>query len=202
MGDETNANPQADTVTDKGVDGHGGQPLPAAEAKQAGTEQPAAGTADAKAPEAAKPIAPVSDVATPADYGLQGPAELTGGYAETAHKLGLTKAQAQGLQGWWEGQLNEAAQMHQRSRDDATMALTKEWGGEFKTNLALAGRTLDRFGSPELKAALNSSGMGNNPDLIRLLHRVGALLSEDKLVLGGLGGGETKSAADVLYPSK
>lgn len=56
----------------------------------------------------------------------------------------------------------------------------KEIGGrEFETTLKGARLALSRFGTPELSAALSQSGMGNHPEVVRLLARVAKATAED-----------------------
>ncbi len=74
-------------------------------------------------------------------------------------------------------------------------------------NVELAKRVVDRFGTDPLKKSLSESGLGNHPELVRLLVRIGKSMSEDQLVIAGHKPSETKkSAADILFgpaePSK
>lgn len=124
-----------------------------------------------------------------------------------AKDLGLTQEQAQKLleHDLAAGQETAAAQearlaeitgqwLEQAKSD-------KEFGGEqFEANVVKARQVLDRFGTPELKQALNHSGYGNYPELIRMLVRIGKSMAEDKFV----GSGATvpdppKSLAEKLY---
>ncbi len=72
-------------------------------------------------------------------------------------------------------------------------------GAKFGENVGTAKAALDKFGTPELKKALDDYGMGNHPEMIRLLARVGKALSEDRLVDGKSGAG-SPDPAKVLYP--
>ena len=75
----------------------------------------------------------------------------------------------------------------------------KEIGGDkFKESVATALKTLDTWGSPELQQQLNETGLGNHPDMIRLLVRAGAAMQDAK-VLTTNAGGARKSFADALY---
>ena len=83
----------------------------------------------------------------------------------------------------------------------------KEFGGEkLNENLAVAKKALDQFGSPELRALLNESGLGNHPEMIRVLYRAGKAISEDRFVGSGRGGKESPRGqsdyAKALYPSQ
>lgn len=77
----------------------------------------------------------------------------------------------------------------------------KEFGGDaLPENLSVAKRALDTFGSPELSKMLGESGLGNHPEVIRLMYRVGKAISEDKLVPGQTKPVET-DALKKLYPT-
>lgn len=80
----------------------------------------------------------------------------------------------------------------------------KEFGGDhLDANLAIAKKALDTFGTPELRTLLNQSGLGNHPELIRLMVRAGKTISEDKVVTGGTNADTgTRSSAKVLYPNQ
>lgn len=82
--------------------------------------------------------------------------------------------------------------------------LDKEFGGDKLTeNLSVAKKALDTFGSPELRSLLNESGLGNHPEVIRLLYRAGKSISEDKFVSGGTGNRTSgKDFSKALYPNQ
>lgn len=78
----------------------------------------------------------------------------------------------------------------------------KEFGGDkLDENLKIAKGALEKFGSPELNTLLKETGAGNNPEIIRLLYRVGKATAEDKVVPGSQGApmGNSKSAGSILY---
>lgn len=77
----------------------------------------------------------------------------------------------------------------------------KEIGGDkLEANIAQAEKAQEQYFAPEFKAFLDKSGLGNHPEMIRGLMKVGATLSEDKIVNGGAPSGET-DAADALFPN-
>lgn len=103
----------------------------------------------------------------------------------------------------------EIAQHQQREIADAVQKAQTEWaaaakidpefGGEnFDTNLEVAKRGMEAFATPQLKQLLKASGMGSNPEVIRLFYRIGKTVKEDTHVSGGASMGE-KSAAQVLF---
>jgi hypothetical protein len=79
---------------------------------------------------------------------------------------------------------------------EATKA-DKELGKD--ENLAIAQKTVETFGTPELKAVLNSSGLGNHPEVVRLLLKIGRQISEDTIVGKGNGSNAARDTADILY---
>lgn len=77
----------------------------------------------------------------------------------------------------------------------------KEIGGaKLDENLAVARKAVDTFGSDELKSLLNSTGMGNHPEVVKMMVKIGQAISEDKIVRGGPAA-QPKDAASILYGS-
>lgn len=62
----------------------------------------------------------------------------------------------------------------------------KEFGGDkFAENLAVAQKAMNAFATPELRAMLNKTGLGNHPEMLRTFYRAGKAISEDGFVPGG-----------------
>lgn len=81
----------------------------------------------------------------------------------------------------------------------------KEFGGQaFPQNVELSRRVVEKFGSPAFKTALNETGLGNHPELIRMLSRIGKAIGEDELVIGKtVAGKETPTdPAKKLFPNQ
>ena len=75
----------------------------------------------------------------------------------------------------------------------------KEFGGEkLEQNLGVAKKALDTFGSPELNQLLVSTGLGNHPEVIRMMYRAGKAIGEDTFVSGG---GSTTPSVKSFYPN-
>lgn len=74
-------------------------------------------------------------------------------------------------------------------------------GDNLKPSLATASQALEAFGSPGLTQLLNTTGLGNHPEVIRLMVNVGKAISEDRLVTrNGSESGGNKTPAKTLYP--
>jgi hypothetical protein len=59
------------------------------------------------------------------------------------------------------------------------------------------------FGTPELRTLLNESGLGNHPEVIRMMYRAGKAISEDRFVAPSAGGPTgSKDFAKSLYPNQ
>jgi len=85
---------------------------------------------------------------------------------------------------------------------DSTKA-DKEIGGDgFARNAEIAKRVIAKFGSESLKSALDNTGLGNHPELVRMLVRIGTEMKvlDGQFIEGGGSAGAGKSAADILYP--
>jgi hypothetical protein len=126
-----------------------------------------------------------------------------------AKDLNLTQTQAQKvadlgavLTQRWATQFQE--QLTSASEDWATATKAdKELGGEKLTGtLTGAKAALDKFGTPELRELLQTSRLGNHPEVVRLLARVGQAISDDNAVVTGAPpSSKGKSLADKLYGS-
>ena len=192
-------------------------PAPAGEpAKQAG-EQPQAGKPkDDKPADGEKPADKPAEEKDQKQEGAPEKYEFTAGegveldtealkdFEPVARDLNLTNEQAQKLVDAYPKIL---AGVQQRQAE-AWQAQTEQWAADVKAdkeiggdkltaNLSAAQRALDQFGTPELKEYLNTTGLGNHPDLVKTFVKIGKAMSEDGMVDGSNQG--QRSAAEVLY---
>lgn len=79
-----------------------------------------------------------------------------------------------------------------------------EIGGErLGAAVASASRVLERLAIPGLREALNMTGAGNHPAIVKAFVRIGRLLAEDRFGPGGNGTGhQHRSPAEVIYGSR
>ena len=77
-----------------------------------------------------------------------------------------------------------------------------EFGGDkFDENIKVAQAAVNAYGTSELKQLLEDHGVGNHPEMVRFMVRVGRTLEED---VPGVTGTATSKAADhvsILYPN-
>ena len=124
-----------------------------------------------------------------APEGVQLDDNLENWFKQAAHESNLTKSQANALYEKWNNMAVDVGQQHQQASEDALRnakeSLDKEWGNASEQNLSIAKKAISEFGGNELREYLDSSGLGNNPELIKFAHRVGKELLEDHAIGDG-----------------
>jgi hypothetical protein len=76
----------------------------------------------------------------------------------------------------------------------------KEFGGEkFDENMAVAKAALKEFSNPEFINILEASSLGNHPDVIRFMYRVGKTLQQDGNFVTGKTVSNGKTSVQNLY---
>ena len=88
----------------------------------------------------------------------------------------------------------------QKSWVEQAKADTEYGNDKFDESISVAVKARDNFGTSEFNEMLDSSGLGNHPEMIRFLNRVGKAISEDSVVVGG-NSTSALSREAVLYPS-
>lgn len=82
----------------------------------------------------------------------------------------------------------------------AQARLDKEFGGEkFDENMAVAKAALKEFSTPEFINILEASSLGNHPDVIRFMYRVGKTLQQDGNFVTGKTVSNGKTSVQNLY---
>lgn len=67
-------------------------------------------------------------------------------------------------------------------------------------NQAAARKVVEEFGTPEFRELLNSTGMGNHPEVVRFVLKVSKAMGEDSILRArGNATGAAKDPASVLY---
>jgi hypothetical protein len=77
----------------------------------------------------------------------------------------------------------------------------KEFGGDkFEGTIIECKRAAEKFATEDERKALNESGWGNHPILVRIMTRIGRAMADDKPINGTAGGGaQPIRTADVMY---
>ena len=175
---------------------------PAAAAPAAAPVGQATAAPVAAAPAPADPAKPAAPRAPEQYAAFTLPEELAGDAAPDfaafntlAKELDLSQADAQKL-------VDFQAQGVQRARQawaDAAKADAEFGGDKLEESVAVARKAIDTFGTPELKALLNQTGIGNHPEVIRAFLRAGKALGDDTIVTGRQAPA-AKDSATRFYP--
>ena len=166
----------------------------------AATPATAASTTD---PKPTEPVVPESYELKMPD-GVQLDSAAAEEFTAIAKELKLDQAAAQKLADIGAKMATRQAQAHAQLVETWTeqVKADKEIGGDnLDQNLGIARKAIDTFGSPELKALLNSTGMGNHPEVVKLAFKVGKAISEDRFVTGSPKGNATNDPAKKLFPN-
>ena len=130
-------------------------------------------------------------------------------FKEFAKENGLTQKQAQSISDSKVEAAKKAVDSNMKLWEDqnnewkAAARADKEYGGlKFEENLGVAKKAMQKFGTTELLQVVDNYGMGNHPEFIRLLVRVGKAMSEDGMITGVGSNPAPKSAADILFPNQ
>lgn len=130
-------------------------------------------------------------------------------FKENAYKAGILPAQAQKLANWFQdiNKTSEAEVGNQmKARQEADIkALQAEWGNAYQQNLSKAAQVIREAADPELIKYLDTSGLGNDTRLIKLLAGVAGKFMKEDIVVGGANGlppvmtpGDAMKAANVI----
>ena len=129
------------------------------------------------------------------------------------HELGVSKKAGAELYNYymqfWTGGLQADTDARKTAVEDGIKSLETDWGArdseQYKGNMLLMDKAVEKFGGAEFKKYLDDTGKGNDPLFIKTFVQIGKAMSEDTLVLGGPGGGDIKRGADgrpiFEYPS-
>lgn len=121
--------------------------------------------------------------------GMEYSPELDGRIGKAFHKAGLNKSQAAAVRNeliaiMAEGQEAQSSQS-QIAVSDGEAKLKSQWGRAYDQNMQIAKSELKKRGSPEFVAFLESSGLGNHPEMASLLYNIAKdTRGENELVTG------------------
>lgn len=109
--------------------------------------------------------------------------EFFNDYKEASHKAGVLPSQAQEMFNWYMDKANSEVERQetedQHSIENSLKTLQTDWGNAYEVKLSAARNAVNHFGDDGLKDYLDSSGLGNNPNLIKVFSKIGETLSDD-----------------------
>lgn len=101
-----------------------------------------------------------------------------------------TKMQQQAIDAWQEQITGWAEQ----TRNDPDLG-----GNNLQSTLASGRAALESFGTPAFNQLLKDSGIGNHPEMIRFMNRIGKEISNDSIVTGNAA--NTADPLKAMYPT-
>ena len=126
---------------------------------------------------------------TPEGYEIAGAAEgddISKQLAQVAFDNGISKDALHALSESYSELISEQVKMQQSqqqlSQEEQVKQIKEEFGAAFDERITLANNALKEFGGDELIQAIQQSGMGNNPALVKAFSEVGKLIAEDRPV--------------------
>ena len=125
-------------------------------------------------------------------------------FSSVAKELGLSQVAAQKLVDFNASAAKEesdaASAEYLKTTDGWKSDTIKVLGTGYQVELGYAARALDKFGTPGLRELLDTTGLGNHPEVVQMLVKAGKKISEDVLADGKSGEMGRKSYAELLYP--
>lgn len=107
---------------------------------------------------------------------------LSNDMRETFHQAKLTPQQAQFIHDKYVERMsntfNESVQSQQDQAIDWENSLKKEYGRAFDERIEAARLAVREYGTPELQKALDESGLGSHPELVKAFSKVGMSLGK------------------------
>ena len=115
--------------------------------------------------------------------------DMANTFFQEAHRIGLSKSQAAALIRFnseqAQSQIQAAEANFNSDMEKTEQTLRGEFGNAYDQNLQMAQKAARDFGGDELVDALNKSGLGNNPAVIRAFHNIAKVISNDEIIGGG-----------------
>jgi hypothetical protein len=175
-----------------------------------GTSDEAGKTTEKDPPAEAPPPFDSSKLTFPEELGKPDD-EVLGKFGEIAKSANLTQEAAQQLADIYSNSIKASAEASRKAWESAVEAWEKEvkadpniGGDKWDSTRANIAKIFDdpRFSTPGLREALNFTGAGNHPALVRFMAKVAAVLTEGSAVHGDPSTAKRtpRTAAQSLYP--
>lgn len=141
--------------------------------------------------DAAPVAAPVAEVKTDAvEYtfempeGVEADASRLEAFTAIAKEAKLPADVAQKVVGMEAARIQAEAKAHVDMVKGWAESVTADPVLGVPENQGIAKSVIDKYGSPELKAYLNDTGLGNHPEFVKLAYSIGKAMSVDGFVTG------------------
>lgn len=111
--------------------------------------------------------------------------EFVNVFKEKAFEAGVLPRQAQKMLDWYAGAAKQAGEAQMASvraeQEEGFKELRKEWGVAFPKHIEAAKLVIKDFGDAEVAKLFNETPIGNDPQVVKLLAKIGMSLKEADL---------------------
>jgi hypothetical protein len=115
-----------------------------------------------------------------------------------AHKVGLSKQQAEALVGDWNNFINEGSKEYKQQfeHDAAAMidSMKRDYGVTLKPNMSAGHNIVRELGGDEMVRLLETPFVGNNPAVLRFVAELGKRFGDGRVITSGTSNGGTMMA--------
>ena len=204
---ETQETPGATTETQPTTD-PGAEHAPARNQVEDGSLVSSAGESEETTESVEETPAPepltAEDVTVP--EGLEADSEALGKFVEMANEHGLSKEVAQSLVDFHSDfvksmgeQLSSQWTSTQEDWQRQVKELPEIGGQNLQSSLTEIAKVVDRYGSKDLRNALDVTGAGNHPEVVKFLHNIAKAVNEQPPVSGAPPSSAPTSRAERLF---
>lgn len=205
--DSTTVTPQTPSLINSGEPAPQQEPIAEPKPDAAPTEEKPQETRDPALDTKANPFKPEEIKFSNAELTID--PEVAGEFSSIVNEFGIPRDAIAKLVALQEKTMSAASEAGSRSWNELQdrwqneVKADKEIGGPALTaNLARIGQLLDTYGSPEVRAALDLTGAGNNPAIVKFMSKIASALTEGGFVSGNLPSSGPADAASILYPNQ
>lgn len=133
------------------------------------------------------------------------------GLRALAHKVNLSQGQLNELHKWYFADLAEAMKFVKTTSQQAHATLRKEMGADYDAAMTFKARAVSKFLTPEAATRFEKTGLGNDPEIIKMFSAIGKAMGDhffaegsrgEKPEAGTFGSRSNEQLAQVLYPEK
>ena len=133
------------------------------------------------------------------------------GLKAVAHKFNISQGQLNELHKWYFADLAEAMKFVKTTAQQAHATLRREMGADYEAAMTCKARAVNKFLSPEAATRFEKTGLGNDPEIIKMFAAIGKAMGDhffaeatrgEKPVAGTFGRRTDEQLAQALYPDK
>lgn len=127
-------------------------------------------------------------------------------FRELVFDMGIGKEAAgqawQKFNEWTVGRLNEAIDADKQLKTDAVSSLKRIWGHLYDKNVEIVSRHMKETATPELLTRIDDSGLGNDPDFVRWVHKQAQGFGEDTRVPSDVSPKKEEDIVETFFPQE